>query len=74
VYRTGPGSAWRLGALAEVQGPKPVPALVHAGPTVVLGLPWLGGVQVQAGHELDALLQALEPLLGGGPHMLGTQL
>ena len=65
---TGPGSAGRLGALAGVEGSGPVAALVQAGPPVLLGLPWLDGVQVQPGHELDALLQALEPLLGGGPH------
>jgi len=63
---TAPGSAGRLGALTGIEGPVDVPALVQAGPAVLLTVPSLDGRGLQARHELDALLQALQPLLGGG--------
>lgn len=59
----GPGRAGCLGALAGVCGRGSLPVLVQAGALLFLSLPGLFGGRVEAGHELDALLQALQSFL-----------
>lgn len=59
----GPGGAGRLRALAGVRAGRSLFALVLARAPFILQLPGRSGGGIEAGHEGDALLQALQPLL-----------